>query len=130
MALGGYNDLSDRAHQKKKKEEVIIGISFVLLVAIVIVVTIGATCNKQTDFDSSGKGGDKTLTSMKAIKAICQLIDYSLQRNLREKPIRYQPRVETPEIPKSLLRLGSTSPSTKLRWRLRTPYFENARQGP
>ncbi|KAF5465446.1 hypothetical protein F2P56_015455 [Juglans regia] len=75
MAFGGYNDVSNHGHQKKHKKYAIIGVSSLLLVAMVAAVAVGATRNK-ADGSSKSDGNGEVSTSMKAVKAICQPTDY------------------------------------------------------
>ncbi|XP_041013121.1 probable pectinesterase/pectinesterase inhibitor 21 [Juglans microcarpa x Juglans regia] len=75
MAFGGYNDVSNHGHQKKNKKYAIIGVSSLLLVAMVAAVAVGATRNK-ADGSSKSDGNGEVSTSMKAVKAICQPTDY------------------------------------------------------
>jgi pectinesterase len=76
MTFGGYKDSPNPGHQKKKKIA-IIGVSSVLLVAMVAAVAVGVTRNhgsSKTD-DNANNGGDVS-TSNKAIQTLCQPTDY------------------------------------------------------
>ncbi|BFG15054.1 hypothetical protein CerSpe_013280 [Prunus speciosa] len=58
--------------QNKKKKIAIIGVSALILVAMVVAVTVGVTVSRH-----KGKsGGEQTSTSTKAIQSICQPTDY------------------------------------------------------
>ncbi|KAK9992221.1 hypothetical protein SO802_027206 [Lithocarpus litseifolius] len=76
MTFGGYKDSSNPGHQKKKKIA-IIGVSSVLLVAMVAAVAVGVTRNhgsSKTDGNANSGGG--VSTSNKAIQTLCQPTDY------------------------------------------------------
>ena len=76
MTFGGYKDSSNPGHQKKKKIA-IIGVSSVLLVAMVAAVAVGVTRNhgsSKTDGNADNSGD--VSTSNKAIQTLCQPTDY------------------------------------------------------
>ncbi|KAG2727027.1 hypothetical protein I3760_01G141100 [Carya illinoinensis] len=100
MAFGGYNDVSNNGHQKKnKKKYAIIGVSSLLLVAMVAAVAVGATRNK-ADGSTKSDGNGEVSTSMKAVKAICQPTDY---KETCEKSLSSAGNVTDP---KELIKIG------------------------
>jgi len=76
MGFGGYNDVSNHGHQKKKKKYAIIGISSILLVAMVAAVAVGVSRSGHDDSSNNNNQSGQVSTSMKAIQAICQPTDY------------------------------------------------------
>uniref|UniRef100_A0A2N9HES2 RING-type domain-containing protein n=1 Tax=Fagus sylvatica TaxID=28930 RepID=A0A2N9HES2_FAGSY len=75
MAFGGYNDASNHGHQKKKKIAVI-GVSSVLLIAMVAAVAVGVSRSHGSSKANANNKGDQLSTSNKAIKTLCQPTDY------------------------------------------------------
>ncbi|GMY27780.1 probable pectinesterase/pectinesterase inhibitor 21 [Fagus crenata] len=75
MAFGGYNDASNHGHQKKKKIAVI-GVSSVLLIAMVAAVAVGVSRSHGSSKANADNNGDQLSTSNKAIKTLCQPTDY------------------------------------------------------
>lgn len=76
MTFDGYKDSSNTGHQKKKKIA-IIGVSSVLLVAMVAAVAVGVTRNHgSSKTDGNANNGGAVSTSNKAIQTLCQPTDY------------------------------------------------------
>ncbi|XP_023916685.1 probable pectinesterase/pectinesterase inhibitor 21 [Quercus suber] len=76
MTFGGYKDSSNPGHQKKKKIA-IIGVSSVLLVAMVAAVAVGVTRNHgSSKTNGNANNGGDVSTSNKAIQTLCQPTDY------------------------------------------------------
>ncbi|XP_075654724.1 putative pectinesterase/pectinesterase inhibitor 21 [Castanea sativa] len=76
MTFDGYKDSSNTGHQKKKKIA-IIGVSSVLLVAMVAAVAVGVTRNHgSSKTDGNANSGGEVSTSNKAIQTLCQPTDY------------------------------------------------------
>ncbi|KAJ6384573.1 hypothetical protein OIU78_027807 [Salix suchowensis] len=74
---------------KRKRRLAIIGVSSMLLVAMVVAVTVGVGLNSSGDDklnDSSHKSTSQVSASMKAVKAICQPTDYrkTCEENLQK----------------------------------------------
>ncbi|KAJ6757100.1 PECTINESTERASE [Salix koriyanagi] len=74
---------------KRKRRLAIIGVSSMLLVAMVVAVTVGVGLNNSGDDklnDSSHKSTSQVSASMKAVKAICQPTDYrkTCEENLQK----------------------------------------------
>ncbi|XP_077225970.1 putative pectinesterase/pectinesterase inhibitor 21 [Tasmannia lanceolata] len=78
MSYQGYGQVPDQGDAHKKKKMAIIGISSLILVAMVVAVTVGVSKYHTTGntAKASDGGSGEIHSSMKAIKAICQPTDY------------------------------------------------------
>ncbi|KAF8369352.1 hypothetical protein HHK36_032636 [Tetracentron sinense] len=81
MSLNGYGHVSgDQTvvnDGKRKKRIAIIGVSSLILVAMVVAVAVGVNhSHNGTEQSNGGANSGEISTSMKAIKAICQPTDY------------------------------------------------------
>jgi pectinesterase len=74
MAFGGYADMSNGGHQSQKRKYAIIGVSSVLLIAMVAAVAVGVSRGGHKD--SAKPDNDVPNTSTKVITQICQPTDY------------------------------------------------------
>ncbi|KAM0984893.1 hypothetical protein ACFX2I_012162 [Malus domestica] len=98
------------AEHNKKKKFAIIGVSSVILVAMVVAVTVGVTTKNKVGGGHKNSDGGHVTTSTKAIKAICQPTDYkeTCERSLESA-------AGNSTEPKDLIKAGFNVTMDKLR---------------
>ncbi|XP_077243005.1 putative pectinesterase/pectinesterase inhibitor 21 [Tasmannia lanceolata] len=105
MSYQGYGQNSGTGNNpQKKKKMAVMGISSLILVAMVVAITVGVSKNHSSGKNEAATGNDseEIHSSMKAIKAICKPTDY---RKACEKSLQHVAGGNTTD-PKELVNLA------------------------